>query len=43
MESGDADDNCPNTPAGTSVGADGCPLPIELQYSDVRLLWFDWR
>ena len=35
---GDADDNCPNTPAGTSVGADGCPLPIELQYSDVRLL-----
>ncbi|MEC8609543.1 MAG: ELWxxDGT repeat protein [Candidatus Thermoplasmatota archaeon] len=35
---GDADDNCPNTPAGTSVGTDGCPLPIELQYSDVRLL-----
>ena len=23
----DGDDDCPNTPAGTSVGSDGCPTP----------------
>lgn len=34
----DEDDNCPNTPAGTSVGSDGCALPVVLQFSDVRLL-----
>lgn len=35
----DCDDRCPNTPAGTVVGPDGCPLPVAI---DLRGVEFDF-
>lgn len=33
------DDRCPNTPAGTAVGPDGCPVPLTI---DLRGVNFDF-
>lgn len=35
----DCDDRCPNTPAGTTVGPDGCPVPVTI---DLRGVNFDF-
>ncbi|MDO5506124.1 MAG: OmpA family protein [Pseudoxanthomonas suwonensis] len=35
----DCDDRCPNTPAGTVVGPDGCPVPLTI---DLRGVNFDF-
>lgn len=35
----DCDDRCPNTPAGTAVGPDGCPVPLTI---DLRGVNFDF-
>lgn len=35
----DCNDKCPNTPAGTTVGPDGCPVPVTI---DLRGVNFDF-
>ncbi|MGY0503703.1 OmpA family protein [Luteimonas sp. e5] len=32
----DCDDRCPNTPAGTAVGPDGCPVPLTINLEGVN-------
>ncbi len=32
----DCDDRCPNTPAGTAVGPDGCPIPLTIDLKGVN-------